>query len=152
VKLGLAEKLFLNMSVGSRMDKSLIGIAVAVLALIVAAYSVMLASRPPAKANATATTTVAASAVPTVVVNLTNAVSFPGQGVYTVPLGWINVTGGPVVVQLAASAASGFDFVIDGVRYGPSATALLGPGLHNVSAIVVALSSETIRINYQVLG
>ncbi len=145
------EKLFLNMSVVRRMDKSLVGIAVAVLALIVAAYSVMLASKPPAKANATTTTTTAA-AVPTVVVNLTNAVSLPGQGVYTASLGWINVTGGPVVVQLTASAASGFDFVIDGVRYGPSATALLNPGMHRVSAVVVALGNETIQINYQVLG
>jgi len=134
------------------MDKSLVGIAVAVLALVVAAYSVMLASRPPAaKANAT-TTAAAPSAVPTVVVNLTNAVSLPGQGVYTVPLGWINVTGGPVVVQLTASTANGFDFVIDGVRYGPSATALLGPGIHNVSAIIVAIASGTIQINYQILG
>jgi hypothetical protein len=132
------------------MDKSLVGIAVAVLALVVAAYSVMLASKPPAaKANATTTT---AAAVPTVVVNLTNAVSLPGQGVYTVPLGWINVTGGPVVVQLTASTANGFDFVIDGARYGPSATALLGPGMHNVSAIIVAMANETIQINYQVLG
>ncbi len=132
------------------MDKSLVGIAVAVLALVVAAYSVMLASRPPAaKANATTT---APSAVPTVVVNLTNAVSLPGQGVYTVPLGWINVTGGPVVVQLTASTANGFDFVIDNVRYGPSATALLGPGMHNVSAIIVAMANGTIQINYQVLG
>lgn len=131
------------------MDKSLVGIAVAVLALVVAAYSVMLASRPPAaKANATTT----AAAVPTVVVNLTNAVSLPGQGVYTVPLGWINVTGGPVVVQLTASTVNGFDFVIDGVRYGPSATALLGPGMHNVSAIIVAMANGTIQINYQVLG
>lgn len=133
------------------MDKSLIGIAVAVLALVVAAYSVMLASRPPA-AKANATTTTAASPVPTVVVNLTNAVSLPGQGVYTVPLGWINVTGGPVVVQLAASVTGGFDFLIDGVRYGPSATALLGPGVHNVAAIIVAMGNETIQINYQVLG
>jgi hypothetical protein len=132
------------------MDKSLVGIAVAVLALVIAAYSVMLASRPPAaKAN---TTTAAPSAVPTVVVNLTDAVSLPGQGVYTVPLGWISVTGGPVVVQLTASTANGFDFVIDGVRYGPSATALLGPGMHNVSAIIVAMASGTIQINYQVLG
>jgi len=133
------------------MDKSLIGIAVAVLALVVAAYSVMLASRPPA-AKANATTTTAPSAVPTVVVNLTNAVSLPGQGVYTVPLGWINVTGGPAVVQLTASTANGFDFVIDGVRYGPSATALLGPGMHSVSAIIVAIASGTIQINYQVVG
>ncbi|MFP3193018.1 MAG: hypothetical protein RXR02_07895 [Thermoproteus sp.] len=132
------------------MDKSLVGIAVAVLALVIAAYSVMLASRPPAaKANAT---TAAPSAVPTVVVNLTNAVSLPGQGVYTVPLGWINVTGGPVVIQLTASTANGFDFVIDGARYGPSATALLGPGMHNVSAIIVAMASGTIQINYQVMG
>jgi len=130
------------------MDKSLIGIAVAVLALVVAAYSVMLASRPPAKANATSTTT----PVPTVVVNLTNAVALPGQGVYTVPLGWINVTGGPVAVQLTASTANGFDFVIDGARYGPSATALLGPGMHRVSAVIVALTNETIQISYQVLG
>jgi len=133
------------------MDKSLVGIAVAVLALVVAAYSVMLASRPPA-AKANATTTAAPSAVPTVVVNLINAVSLPGQGVYTVPLGWINVTGGPVVVQLTASTTNGFDFVIDGVRYGPSATALLGPGMHNVSAIIVAMASGTIQVNYQVLG
>jgi hypothetical protein len=133
------------------MDKSLVGIAVAVLALVVAAYSVMLASRPPA-AKANATTTAAPSAVPTVVVNLTNAVSLPGQGVYTVPLGWINVTGGPVVVQLTAATAGGFDFLIDGVRYGPSATALLGPGMHNVAAIIVAVGNETIQINYQVLG
>ncbi|MFP3252421.1 MAG: hypothetical protein RXO32_11930 [Thermoproteus sp.] len=132
------------------MDKSLIGIAVAVIALVVAAYSVMLASKPPA--TTTATTTAAATSIPTVVVNLTNSVSLPGQGVYTVPLGWINVTGGPVAVQLTTSTSSGFDFVIDGVRYGPTATALLAPGLHNVSAIIVALNSETIEINYQVLG
>ena len=129
------------------MDKSLVGIAVAVLALVVAAYSVMLASRPPAKANATS------PAVPQVKVNLTNAVSLPGQGVYTVPLGWINVTGGPVAVQLTATPASGgFDFVIDGTRYGPTATALLGPGLHKVSAIIVALANQTIQISYQVWG
>jgi len=132
------------------MDKSLIGIAVAVLALVVAAYSVMVVSRPPAKANATSTA--APSAVPTVKVNLTGAVSLPGQGVYTVPLGWINVTGGPVVVQLVATAGGGFDFVIDGIRYGPTATAVLGPGAHRVSAIVVALTNQTIQISYQVLG
>jgi hypothetical protein len=80
-------------------------------------------------------------------------VSLPGQGVYTVPLGWINVTGGPVAVQLTATPASGgFDFVIDGTRYGPTATALLGPGLHKVSAIIVALANQTIQISYQVWG
>lgn len=134
------------------MDKSMIGIAVAVLALVVAAYSVLLVSRPPVRTNATSPTTAVPTAVPKVVVNLTDSVTLPSQGVYTIHLGWINVTGGPVVVQFASSAADGFDFVIDGNRYGPTATALLSPGVHEVDAIVVALSSQTVQINYQVLG
>ena len=121
-------------------------VAIAVLALVVAAYAAM----RPAQVVKTNQTGLPPSASATV--NLASAVTLDAPGAYRVPLGWIYVSDAPAVVQLRANYSYTW-FLLDGVNYGNPATAVLTPGNHTVDAIISAVQNGTkIKIEYAVLG
>jgi hypothetical protein len=73
-------------------------------------------------------------------------------GAYTVGLGWIYVKDAPAVVELSANYSYVW-FLLDNVRYGNPASAVLQPGNHTVSAIIAVYDNGTkINISYKVVG
>ena len=118
-------------------------VAIAILALVVAAYAAM----RPAKTNQSGLPPSASATV-----KLASAVSIASPGAYRVPLGWIYVSDAPAVVQLRANYSYTW-FLLDGVNYGNPAIAVLQPGNHTVDAIIAAYTNGTkIKIEYAVLG
>jgi len=119
----------------------MVAVAVAVVALIVAVYAVATQPKPyqpPPTASAT--------------VKLVDKIAVDVPGVYTVNLGWIYVKDAPAVVQLVANYSYTW-FLLDGVRYGNPAQAVLQPGNHTVAAIIAVYSNGTkINIDYKVVG
>jgi len=140
---------------------SLVALAVAVLALIVASYTV--AVKQPAGSSTTVTvvketTTVVASSTPpppppNVVVRLANTTVINTPGTYQVTLGWI-YTDAPVVAELRASGTANGTlwFLIDGIYYGNPALATLDKGNHTIGAIVFVANATNIKIYYRVVG
>jgi hypothetical protein len=128
-------------SVGSKVGTSVIAIAVAFIALIVAVYAIATMPKPyqpPPTASAT--------------VKLANQIAVDYPGTYTVNLGWIYVANAPAVVQLSANYTYIW-FLIDGKMYSNVANVLLAQGNHTVAAIVsVARNGTKINISYNVVG
>jgi len=118
-----------------------VAVAVALVALIVAIYAVVTQPKPyqpPPTASAN--------------VKLVDRVVVDMPGTYTVNLGWIYIKDAPAVVQLAANYSYTW-FLLDGVRYGNPAQAVLQPGNHTVSAIIAVYGNGTkINIDYKVVG
>jgi hypothetical protein len=116
-------------------------VAIAVIALVVAAYA---AARPAPQAQPLPSASVS--------VRLADRVVVDYAGVHRVPLGWIYVSGAPVVVQLAANYSHAW-FMLDGIGYGNPAVAVLQPGNHTVEAIIYAAANGTkVKIEYRVAG
>jgi len=128
-------------TIGSKVGTSVIAIAVAFVALLVAIYAVVTQPKPytpPPTASAT--------------VNLASQISVAVPGTYTVNLGWIYVANAPAVVQLSANY-SYIWFLIDGKMYSNVANVLLSQGNHTIAAIVsVAKNGTKINISYNVVG
>jgi len=120
---------------------SMVVVAVAVVALIVAVYAVATMPKPyqpPPTASAT--------------VKIADKVVVSRPGTYEVRLGWIYVKDAPAVVQLTANYTYIW-FLLDGQMYGNAVNALLAPGNHTVAAIVsVARNGTAININYKIAG
>jgi hypothetical protein len=118
-----------------------IDVAVAIVALLVAIYAVVTMPKPyqpPPTASAT--------------VKLVDNVIVDTPGTYTVKLGWIYVKDAPAVVELTANYTYVW-FLLDGVRYGNPASAVLQHGNHTVSAIIAVYNNNTkINISYKVVG
>jgi hypothetical protein len=116
-------------------------VGVALIALIVAVYAVVTQPKPyqpPPTASAA--------------VKLVGSITVDAPGTYTVDLGWIHIKDAPAVVELSANYTYVW-FLLNGVRYGNPAVALLQPGNHTVSAIIAVHSNATkIKIDYRVLG
>jgi hypothetical protein len=115
-----------------------IGLIVAFVALLVAIYALATQPKPQPAASAT--------------VKLADRISVDVPGVYTTTLGWIYVKDAPAVVQLSANYTYIW-FLLDGVRYGNPAQAVLQPGNHTVSAVIAVYGNGTkINISYKVVG
>ena len=115
-----------------------IGLVVAFVALLVAIYALATQPKPQPAASAT--------------VKLVDRISVDVPGVYTANLGWIYVKDAPAVVQLSANYSYVW-FLLDGVRYGNPAQAVLRPGNHTVSAVIAVYGNGTkINIDYKVVG
>jgi hypothetical protein len=116
-------------------------VAIAILALIVAAYAVATMPKPyqpPPTASET--------------VKLADKVVVDYAGVHHVNLGWIYVDKAPCVAELKANYTYTW-FLLDGVQYGNPATAILAPGNHTVSAIIAAYANGTkIKVEYRIVG
>ena len=122
-------------------------VAIAILALVVAAYAAMRPAQVVKTANQTGLPPPASATV-----KLASEVSIASPGAYRVPLGWIYVSDAPAVVQLRANYSYTW-FLLDGVNYGNPAPAVLTPGNHTVDAIIAAYTNGTkIKIEYAVLG
>jgi hypothetical protein len=117
-------------------------VAIAIVALVVAAYA---ATRP---APETAPLPPTAS----VTVRLVDAVTVDAPGAHRVGLGWIYVDRAPAIVQLSANYSYVW-FLLDGVYHGNPATAILTVGNHTVDAVISVTANGTrIKIDYKVLG
>jgi len=134
---------------------NLVTLAVAVIALIVAAYavaSIPKASNTKSSNTTTVTTTVVASPPPpNVTVSLIDKVVVNVSGLHYVKLGWI-YTDAPVVVELRGSGDYEIWFAVDNNFYGNPALAVLDKGNHTVAAYVNVLGPGKININYRVVG
>lgn len=135
----------------------LAALAVAVIALIVAAYTVAMLPKASSTQNAnktvtTTTTTVAASSPPpNVTISLRDSVTVDIAGLHKVDLGWIYTTG-PVVIELRGSGDYEIWFLVDNNYYGNPALAVLDKGNHTVSAYINAVSVGKFNISYRVVG
>jgi hypothetical protein len=117
-----------------------VALVVAVVALLVAVYAVITQPKPyqpPPTASVT--------------VKLADQIAVDYPGVYKADLGWIYVRDAPAVVELSANYTYIW-FLLDGVRYGNPAVAVLRPGNHTVSAHVVVYNATKINISYRVVG
>ena len=133
---------------------SFVALAVAVIALIVAAYTV--ATMPKAtnthSGNTTVTTTVVASTPPpNVTVSLRDSVTVDWVGLNKVTLGWIYTTG-PCIVELHGSGDYEIWFLVDNKYYGNPSVVVLDSGNHTIGAYINALGPGKINISYRVVG
>lgn len=135
---------------------NLVALAVAVIALIVAAYAV--ASIPKTSnthgGNTTTvvtTTVVASSPSPNVTVSLRDSVTVDWAGLNKVVLGWIYTTG-PCVVELRGVGDYEIWFLVDNNYYGNPAVVVLDRGNHTIAAYINAIGSGKINISYRVVG
>jgi hypothetical protein len=134
----------------------LVALAVAVIALIVAAYTVAMLPKASSTQNAnktvtTTTTAVASSPPPNVTISLRDSVTVDIAGLHKVDLGWIYTTG-PVVIELRGSGDYEIWFLVDNNYYGNPALAVLDKGNHTVSAYINAVSVGNFNISYRVVG
>ena len=134
----------------------LVALAVAVIALIVAAYTVAMLPKASSTQNttttiATTTTVVASSPPPNVTISLRDSVTVDIAGLHKVDLGWIYTTG-PVVIELRGSGDYEIWFLVDDNYYGNPALIMLSEGNHTVSAYINALGNGKINISYRVVG
>ena len=134
----------------------LVALAVAVMALIVAAYTVAMLPKASSTQNAnktvtTTTTAVASSPPPNVTISLRDSVTVDIAGLHKVDLGWIYTTG-PVVIELRGSGDYEIWFLVDNNYYGNPALAVLDKGNHTVSAYINAVSVGKFNISYRVVG
>jgi hypothetical protein len=134
---------------------NLVALAVAVMALIVAAYAV--ASIPKTSnthgGNTTTVTTtvVASSPPPNVTVSLRDSVTVDWAGLNKVVLGWIYTTG-PCIVELRGVGDYEIWFLVDNNYYGNPAVVVLSGGNHTIGAYINALGPGKINISYRVVG
>jgi hypothetical protein len=131
-------------------------LVIAVIALIVAAYTV--ATMPKASntqgGNTTTTvvtTVVASSPPPNVTVSLRDSIRVDWVGLNKVTLGWIYTTG-TVIVELRGSGDYDIWFLVDNKYYGNPALVVLDKGNHTVGAYINALGPGKINISYRVVG
>jgi hypothetical protein len=118
-----------------------VAVAVAFIALLVAVYALVTQPKPP---EPPPTASVKIKLVDKVVVD------YPGT--YAVDLGWIYVRDAPAVVELKANYTYIW-FLLNGVKHGNPATAVLQPGNYTVSAHIIVYGNATkINISYKVVG
>ena len=133
---------------------NLAALAVAVIALIVAAYAV--ASIPKTSTHGGNTTTVvttvaASSPPPNVTVSLRDSVTVDWVGLNKVALGWIHTTG-PCIIELRGVGDYEIWFLVDNNYYGNPAVVVLSEGNHTIGAYINALGPGKINISYRVVG
>jgi hypothetical protein len=133
---------------------NLVALAVAVIALIVAAYAVASIPKSNTHGNNTAvvtTTVVASSPPPNVTVSLRDSLTVDWVGLNKVVLGWIHTTR-PCIVELRGVGDYEIWFLVDNKYYGNPAVVVLDSGNHTIGAYINALGPGKINISYRVVG